>query len=99
MKCAVCGTEGARALTTVGGTDLGHAHEGTCQGLLWEAHFVRVTGGAEHEHAEVLWMWRRQRAHVAGVAFAEPAPTSPAEDEIETWVQVNELQDVAKELS
>ncbi len=99
MRCAVCGLDGAKKLTTVGGEHLGHAHDGECLGLLWESHFLRVTGGLEHEHAEVLWKWQRRRAQVEGRPFTEPCPTSPAEDEIDRWIESNGLADVAKELS
>lgn len=98
MRCAVCSTEGARELRTAGGESLGHAHDGECLALLWESHFLRVNDGAEWEHAEVLWRWQRKAAQVAGRLFAEPRPTSPAEDEIDAALAVRGLTFVAREL-
>lgn len=99
MRCAVCAVEGARPLVTVGGEALGHAHDGECVALLWEAHFLRVTEAPEHEHAEVVWKWQRKRAQVEGRRFTEPPPTSPAEDEAERVIEGNGWTAVARELA
>lgn len=63
------------------GLCIGSAHKDACQALLWEAHFLRVTGAPRHEQLEVAWQWRRRRAEVEGRAFTESTPTSPAEVE------------------
>ena len=84
-RCAVCGREGAKQLTTHGGTHLGHACAEVCTGLLWESHFVRATGGDDYEHALVLWHWKGRAADVRGIPFREPPPTSPAEVVLTEW--------------
>ena len=85
-RCAVCARDGATKLTTVGGTHLGHACADVCTGLLWEAHFVRVTSpGDEHEHALVLWRWKGRSADVNGRPFHEPPPESPVEQRLTGW--------------
>lgn len=99
MRCIVCGLEGGKRLVTAGGEDLGCAHDGECLGLLWESHFLRATGGLEHEHAEVLWRWQRRRAQVAGLPFIDPCPTSPAEEAVNVELERLDLVGVARELS
>ena len=79
--CAVCGKPGAGVLELADETRVGLACPGECVGLLWEAHFLRATKAPAHEHAEVLWMWRRKRADAEGRVFLEAPPTSPTERE------------------
>lgn len=99
MRCAVCSLEGAKQLKTVAGEHLGYAHDGECVALLWESHFVRVTGGSEWEHAEVLWRWQRQAAAVAGLPFTTPPPLSPAHEASNLEIERLGLCDVAEELA
>lgn len=81
MRCAVCGRTAPDVYrwSTVGGTDYGMACRGECAGLLWEAHFIRVTDGTEEEHSLIVWKWRRRRAEVGGRRFAEPMPESESD--------------------
>lgn len=55
---------------------------GECAGLLWEAHLIRATGASEHEHALILWRWKRRRAEVELRPFTDPLPESPVEREL-----------------
>lgn len=100
-RCAVCGTESAevREERSHSGTRYGMACPGTCQGLLWESHFVRAEGGGEYEHALCLWRWRRRRAEVQGRPFREAPPKSPAERELERLIESAGWGDVAQEVA
>lgn len=69
----------------MGGTRYGMACRGECSGLLWESHFVKMTGGGEYELAVILWQWQRRRAEVAGAAFLLPHPKTQAEVQLERW--------------
>lgn len=85
-RCAVCGrTEGVIEWETLNGTRYGMACRGECSGLLWEAHFVKMTKGGEYETACILWQWQRRRAAVEGRPFVIPYPKSPAEVQLERW--------------
>lgn len=80
LRCAVCGRPGARAERTIGGVFYGNActaEGGQCLGLLWEAHFVKATGGSQYEHECILWHWRKRRAEAEGIIFLAPFPTDP----------------------
>lgn len=101
MKCAVCRTETGRVRrwVTLGGTDYGAAHPGECAGLLWEAHFIAATGQSEHEHALILWRWKRRAAEVANAPFTTPPPTSPAEAAVVRAIRERGWEAIAKELS
>lgn len=97
-RCAVCGREGlARPLTIVRGDNLGNACPSECEALLWAAHFVKSTGGTEHELALVTWEWRYRRNTVEGKPLP-PRPESPAEKCINTWIRTNGLEAIAREL-
>lgn len=100
-RCAVCGRASADVMEqeTAGGTRYGMACPGICQGLLWESHFVRATGGDEYEHALILWHWRRRRAEVQGRTFAEAPPKSAAERELDTLIEAHGLGDIAREVA
>lgn len=82
-RCAVCGLEGAVDHQSEGGDHMGRAHVGECAVLVWEAYLLSKVAASEHEHAEVLWKWRKHRAEVAGETFAEPPPRSPVEFELD----------------
>lgn len=100
-RCAVCGSEGleVREHVTAGGERYGMPCPGECSGLLFEAHFIRATGGDEHEHALVLWRWRRRRAEVEGRTFLERPPESAAERALTRLVHERGWDDVARELA
>ena len=87
FRCAVCGRQSAdvKEHRTISGTRYGMACIGECQGLLWEAHFVKQTSDEPYDHALVLWGWRRRRAEVEGKSFNEEPPKSPAEKSSERW--------------
>lgn len=81
LKCAVCGRDGAVRQETVSQTFYGNAcaldDGGRCLGLLWEAHFVKATGGSQYDHESILWHWRKRRAEIEGVIFLVPFPVDP----------------------
>ena len=70
----MCGLEGGQRMRLASGADIGCAHEGECQCLLWEESFARTTKAPALELAEIAWAWRRQRAHAAGQIFTEQPP-------------------------
>lgn len=82
MRCGVCGLEGANPLKLQDGSVVGHAHDGKCQVLLWEADFARKAGYSKHEQDVIRWEWRQHKASVLRLPFVEEAPRSPAEIEI-----------------
>ena len=82
MRCAICGGSDpakVRDWETAGGTRYGMACRGEHAGLLWEAHFIKATGGTADALELLLWRWRRARAEAEGRAFVEPPPMSEAE--------------------
>jgi hypothetical protein len=101
VRCAVCRVDDGRVRRwhTVGGTDYGSAHPGECAGLLWEAHFIAATGQSEHEHALILWRWKRRAAEVAGAPFNAPLPVSPAEAAVTRAIRERGWEAIAKEPS
>ena len=101
MRCAVCGRAEASVCrwVTQGGTDYGSACRGTCAVLLWEAHFVRATGGTEDELALCVWKWRRRRAEVAGRGFAEPMPETEADAEWRRLLESRGWGAIAREVA
>lgn len=101
LRCAVCGRQSAdvKEHRTISGTRYGMACVGECQGLLWEAHFVRATGGDDYSHALILWGWRRRRAEVEGRTFLEEPPKSKAERELDALIEAHGLGVVAREVA
>jgi hypothetical protein len=97
-RCAVCGSPEAPRLATVRGEYLGSACRGECEALLWESHFLRVTGAPEWEHAEVLWRWKRRAAEVRGESFDEFQPQSPAEAALDRVIAGRGWNVAAREL-
>jgi hypothetical protein len=98
-RCAVCSLEGATAVTVASGKLIGHAHDGECSILLWEAYVLPLWGAGPWERAEHQWRWRRHDAHVKRRPFTEPPPKSPGE--IESGKEVARLGhgDVTREVS
>lgn len=99
-RCAVCGAvDGAREFSLADGSRLGVFCPGECFGLGWEAHFIHAIGGTEHQHADIVWRWRRRRAEAQGEPFVAPCPKSPIEKQLDRWAAELPEQDIVRELS
>lgn len=97
-RCAVCHLPGATPLVLASGKDIGAAHPDGCAGLLWEAHWHTAAKPTPYELAVFGWEWRRWVAVKNGRPFDEACPESPAEKQLNSWVRVRGLEDVAREL-
>jgi len=98
-NCAVCGSSDARPRYNHKGIFYGNSCHGVCDGLLWEAHFLEQTKAQEEECAQVLRMWRRQRAAVERATLGVPEPKSKAELALESALADAGIIDIARELA
>lgn len=100
MRCTVCSRIGSARLMLLGsGARIGPFCPGECEGLGWEAHFVRETGGDAYDMALVQWRWRQHLATLEGRVFLDPPPKSPAEMSLERTIAANGWGAAARELS